>query len=118
MVRDIGKRIAELRRDRGLNQEQLAEMAVLNRVTVARYESGKLEPGAQALARIADALDVSVDAILGRSEETEPDKWVISERLRRDPDFLIVFDQIKKAKPEHLKAAAAMLKSLEGEKDD
>ena len=54
---------------RGLNQEQLAELASLNRVTVAKYESGRVEPGAQALARIADALEVSADALLGRSEE-------------------------------------------------
>lgn len=54
---------------RNLNQEQLAELASLNRVTVAKYEAGRVEPGAQALARIADALEVSVDALLGRSEE-------------------------------------------------
>ena len=54
---------------RGLNQEELAELASLNRVTVAKYESGRVEPGAQALARIADALEVSSDMLLGRSEE-------------------------------------------------
>ena len=66
---DTGERIREVRKARGLNQDQLAELASLNRVTVAKYESGRIEPGAQALARIADALDVSVDALLGRSEE-------------------------------------------------
>ena len=66
---DTGERIRELRKARGLNQEQLAELASLNRVTVAKYESGRIEPGAQALSRIADALEVSTDALLGRSEE-------------------------------------------------
>ena len=66
---DTGERIREVRKARGLNQDQLAELASLNRVTVAKYESGRIEPGAQALARIADALDVSVDALLGRTEE-------------------------------------------------
>lgn len=70
MALDIGKRIAELRRDRGINQEQLAELAMLSRVTIAKYESGRVEPGAQALSRIADALDVTTDMILGRTEET------------------------------------------------
>lgn len=68
MALDIGKRIAELRRDRGINQEQLAELAMLSRVTIAKYESGRVEPGAQALSRIADALDVTTDMILGRTE--------------------------------------------------
>ena len=66
---DIGKRIAELRRERGINQEQLAELALLSRVTIAKYESGRVEPGAQALSRIADALEVTTDTLLGRSEE-------------------------------------------------
>ena len=66
---NTGERIRALRKERGLNQDQLAELASLNRVTVAKYESGRVEPGAQALARIADALDVSVDILLGRSEE-------------------------------------------------
>lgn len=71
MALDIGSRIAELRRERGLNQEQLAELAILSRVTIAKYESGRVEPGAQALSRIADALEVSTDTILGRKEETK-----------------------------------------------
>lgn len=66
---DTGERIRALRKERNLNQEQLAELASLNRVTVAKYESGRIEPGAQALSRIADALDVTVDALLGRSED-------------------------------------------------
>lgn len=66
---DTGNRIRELRKARNLNQDQLAEMASLNRVTIAKYETGKIEPGAQALARIADALEVSTDVLLGRSDE-------------------------------------------------
>jgi transcriptional regulator with XRE-family HTH domain len=66
---DTGDKIRDLRKERGLNQDQLAELASLNRVTVAKYESGRVEPGAHALARIADALDVSADVLLGRSDE-------------------------------------------------
>ena len=62
----VGDRIREARKKIGLNQEELAELARLNRVTVAKYESGKVEPGAQALSRIADALEVTVDQLLGR----------------------------------------------------
>ena len=72
MKADVGKRIAELRRERGFNQEQLAEMAMLNRVTLARYETGVIEPGAFAIGRIADALGVSTDEILCRVEKLPP----------------------------------------------
>ena len=68
---DIGDRIREARNRLGLNQEQLAEMARLNRVTIAKYESGKIEPGAQALMRISDALEMTVDELLGRTIEEQ-----------------------------------------------
>ncbi len=69
---EIGKRIAQLRRERGISQEELSELALLHRVTVAKYESGQVEPGANALARIADALNVSTDEILCRVEKLPP----------------------------------------------
>ena len=69
---DIGKRIAELRRERGYSQDQLAEMSMLNRVTLARYETGVIEPGAFALGRVADALGVSTDELLCRVEKLPP----------------------------------------------
>ena len=71
MVKDIGDRIAEIRRQRGLNQDELAELATLSRISIARYETGKIEPGAKALGRIADALEVPTDVLLGRSEQVE-----------------------------------------------
>ena len=72
MQKDIGKRIAEMRRERGYNQEQLAEMAMISRITLARYETGVIEPGAFALSRIADALGVSTDELLCRTEKLPP----------------------------------------------
>ena len=72
MKKDIGKRIAEMRRERGYNQEQLAEMAMISRITLARYETGVIEPGAFALSRIADALGVSTDELLCRTEKLPP----------------------------------------------
>ena len=119
---DIGERIRTLRKERGYNQDQLAELASLNRVTISKYESGRVEPGAQALSRLADALDVTIDELLGRSREEIPvdhdDAMQIRERLRNDPNYRLLFSAAKNASPEHLKAAAAMLKALEPEYDD
>lgn len=72
MSNDVGKRIAEVRRERGYNQEQLAEMALISRITLARYETGVIEPGAFALSRIADALGVSADDLLCRTDKMPP----------------------------------------------
>lgn len=72
MRNDIGKRIAEIRRERGYSQDQLAELAMLHRVSLAKYETGVVEPGALALSRIADALGVSTDELLCRTEKLPP----------------------------------------------
>ena len=114
---DTGTRIRDLRKEAGMSQDQLAELASLNRVTIAKYESGKVEPGAQALSRIADALDVTVDQLLGRSDiKQEPDdSMALREQLRRDPNTRALFDAARKATPEHIRAAVAMLKALEPE---
>lgn len=72
MQGDIGRRIAELRKERGINQEELAEMSMLHRVTIAKYESGQVEPGATAIGRIADALGVSADELLCRVDKLPP----------------------------------------------
>ncbi len=114
---NTGERIRALRQQRNLNQEQLAELANLNRVTIAKYESGRVEPGAQALARIADAMDVTVDEILGRKEsetkQEDSDVLALREQLRRDPNTRILFDAAMKAKPEHIRAAVAVLESFD-----
>lgn len=72
MRNDVGKRISELRRERGYSQDQLAEMAMVSRVTLARYETGVIEPGAFAVSRIADALGVSTDELLCRVDKLPP----------------------------------------------
>ncbi len=106
-----------------MNQDELAELASLNRVTVAKYETGKFEPGAQALSRIADALETSVDELLGRNKpeqqtEVNDEAMTIRERLRRDPNYRLLFSAADKASPEHIRAAAAMLKALEPTDDE
>ena len=123
MVKDVGARIAEIRRKRGIKQDELAEMAMLSRISIARYESGKMEPGALALSRIADVLEVTTDELLGRVDAKqdspeEDERWIISEQIRRDPNLRILFSQARSAKPNAILAATAVLETLKGTKDD
>ena len=69
---NIGKRIADLRRERGLSQEQLSELTEIHRVLIGKYENGKNDPSIQSLSRIADALGVSTDELLCRTDKLPP----------------------------------------------
>jgi transcriptional regulator with XRE-family HTH domain len=115
----IGDRIRDRRKELRLSQAQLAELASLNQVTIAKYETGRVEPGAQAITRIADALETTADALLGRTadqvrsaEDEQDEVFALRARLKDDPSFRLLYDTATKARPEHLRAAA-MLKSLE-----
>lgn len=54
----LGARVKELRKSRGLSQEQLAEMIGIEPKHVSRIEVGKSYPTLDRLERIAKALDV------------------------------------------------------------
>lgn len=69
---DIGKRIAELRKERKLSQETLADMSDVHRVLIAKYETGKVEPSAQSILKLADALGVPADVLLAREDKLPP----------------------------------------------
>lgn len=57
-------RIRELRLERGLTQEQLAELASVSQSVLSQYESGHANPSFAAARRIALALRVSLDSII------------------------------------------------------
>lgn len=58
--RRVGKRIRELRLERGWSQEFLAAEAGLNMNYLGGIERGERNPSLKNLARIADALSVTV----------------------------------------------------------
>lgn len=116
-MNELGERIRKLRREKKLTQDQLAELVNANRVTIANYELGKYMPSIEALEKLADALDVSPDVITGRAERPgqEDDLFELRERLRREPELRTLYDSIKKATPEHIRAATAFFKLLESQ---
>ena len=59
----IGQNIRRLRVARGLTQAQLAEAAEAAPETISRIERGHLDPAGGLIARIADALAVSVSEL-------------------------------------------------------
>ena len=59
-------RLAQVRHEKGMTQEQLAAATGVNRVTIARIETGEVSPKAETLMRLADALGVLIDDLIDR----------------------------------------------------
>jgi len=70
-----GKLIAELRKSKGLTQQQLADQMNLSNKTISKWESGSGSPDLSNLPVLADALGVTVDELLrgeiNHSSETD-----------------------------------------------
>lgn len=55
--------LKEVRKAKGLTQLQLSEVSGVNRVSIAKYESGKSTPSLQTAERLAMALGVTIDEL-------------------------------------------------------
>ena len=62
-------RIKELRLESGLTQKQLAEKLNTTNSAVCDWEKGRTQPDLQTLANIASLFGVSVDYLLGLSDD-------------------------------------------------
>lgn len=62
-------RIRELRRARRVTQLKMAMDLDISQNTISRYESGEREPGIAELIRIADYFHVSIDYLVGRTDD-------------------------------------------------
>jgi transcriptional regulator with XRE-family HTH domain len=61
----LGRRLAALRKERGLTQTDLAKKLGTAQAVISDYERGKLRPNPEILVRLAKVLDVSADELLG-----------------------------------------------------
>ena len=64
---EIGNNIKQLRKARGLRQEQLAEAMGVSTASVSKWETNQTYPELTLLAELADFFEVSVDTLIGHS---------------------------------------------------
>lgn len=64
----IGSRIAKCREQRGWTQEQTASSLGISRAALSHYEKNRREPDTETLTKFADLFKVSIDFLVGRTE--------------------------------------------------
>jgi transcriptional regulator with XRE-family HTH domain len=80
------ERLRDWRLKRGLTQEELARKADVPTVSVSHFETGHRFPNAESLRRLADALGVSADYLLGRVKEPTGEDLQAA-----DPEIAVLF---------------------------
>lgn len=86
----FSKRLKKIREEKKLSQADLAKKADLQTAAISHFETGKRKPSFDNLKRLVNALNVSVDYLLGREMKDAGD---IAEKLFRNFEKLSTDDQ-------------------------
>ena len=84
MIMSFGERLRIARQSQGLTQQQLAELIGVSRSTVAMWETGEHQPDLDTVSKLATILKVSVDFLLGKTE----DPTSLEQRLKDQPWYV------------------------------
>ncbi len=84
-------RIKDLREDRDLRQYDLAQATGIDQRTISNYETGKTKPDSDALIKLADFFDVSIDYLVGRisfNTPSDPNRAKLIQKIQNDLEKL------------------------------
>ena len=71
MTIELANRLAELRKNKGLSQEELADKLHVSRQAVSKWERGEASPDTDNLIELAKIYDISLDELVGLSEPSK-----------------------------------------------
>ena len=81
----FGEKLKNLRKTRGVTQEELASEVFVSRSMIAKYETGKAYPTNEILQRIAEYFNVSLDELVKKQELID---WCIENKEILEHHFL------------------------------
>ncbi|MCF8002520.1 MAG: helix-turn-helix domain-containing protein [Halanaerobiales bacterium] len=124
------ERLKKIRKANDLTIKELADEIGTTKSTISRYENNKREPKTYLLKKLANYFDVSVDYLLGNTDEkSNADK--IKKAISDDPELVEFWDkakdredlqlmlkQTKDLKPSTIKQIIEIIKTFEKEQDD
>lgn len=90
----IAQRITQARNDLNINQKELAKRANITEANLSRYENGVREPKSAVLMRLADALEVTTDYLVGLTDEKNYNSYDIANQ--EDSDVLKILQDLEK----------------------
>jgi len=102
MVNTLGKRIAQLRKEKNLTQEDLAQMIDISAQAVSKWENDLTCPDISSLPKLAQILGVTVDELLS-GKASEPVAQVLPPEERKDIKDMMLRIVVDENDGEHVK---------------
>ena len=95
MTEELSKRLWRARKNKKMSREQLARKLEISANSLYNYEKGMQIPTANVLKKIAAALDVSVDYLLGNTDDPTPPKRIeIKDKINIQEDMVAFVGRI------------------------
>lgn len=88
-MRDIGKNIRDLRQQKNMTQDTLAEQLFVTRQTVSNYETGRTRPDVEMVIKMAEILETDANTILYGIPTTPERKADIRKLLFAAPTLIV-----------------------------
>ncbi len=90
---NIGDKVKELRKKEGLSRDALAKVVGTSGAVIGRYERGEITPSVEIANKIAKALGVSLDFLVGNIDLELSDKLMnriteVSKMTEKDKDHV------------------------------
>ena len=90
----FSERLKKLRDEKGLTQSQLAHELCISNKTISVYEKGTSLQTIDTLERIASYFDVTVDYLIGYSDERNPEISNIASKLYLSQEAILILKQM------------------------
>lgn len=85
---EFNEKLQELRKNKGLTQEELAEVLYVSRTAISKWESGRGYPNIESLKEISKFFDVSIDDLLSGEKLISIAEKENKSNIRNICDFL------------------------------
>ncbi len=122
---ELGKRIHQLRLERGMSLEELGNKVGVGKSTVRKWEEGMIQNMRRdKIAKLANALGCSASFLMGWDEEVEhepvaPQPYYLDDEARAAAEFLfahpeykVLFDASRKVKKEDIEFVRQMIERM------
>jgi transcriptional regulator with XRE-family HTH domain len=85
----IGHKVAELRKEKGISRDELGKLVGTSGAVIGRYERDEITPSVEIASKMAEALEVSLDYLVGSSSVIIKDKKMayrleLLEKIRKE----------------------------------
>ena len=100
MSLSLGKKISELRKEKGITQEELADKLGVSPQAVSKWENDLSCPDIMSLPDIADIFGITIDELFGKTKQklTLPPS-----DQRKNPDDIILYVNIQSKKGDRMR---------------